>query len=161
MSEINTQDNTICVLSEMPEPRWAHAAVMVGSTLLITGGLDSIDVNMGLRSIPEGKKTCLAMETIMREGQPPEYRWRTDLPEIPHGRVWPHLVCINNNIVYQVGGYEDCHFELYKLDLAQWHRDLKDEADFQRGFQEGIQMEVDTDLQATRRQERLAEWVTI
>ena len=42
----------------MPEPRYAHAQVIVKQSLYVTGGINDLMHEMGMRNIPIGKSEC-------------------------------------------------------------------------------------------------------
>ena len=42
----------------MPEPRYAHAAVIVKDNIYVTGGIEEMMHPMGMRCVPMGSKSC-------------------------------------------------------------------------------------------------------
>ena len=66
-------------------------------------------LNMGMRSVPIGEPECYSYNIFT--GQ-----WM-QLPDMPIGKIHPSLIVINNRFVFQIGGFEDYEFEIYRLDM--------------------------------------------
>ena len=41
------------------------------------------------------------------------------LPDVPIGKIHPALVVINNRFVFQIGGFDDFDYDIYRLDMAK------------------------------------------
>ena len=75
----------------------------------MTGGTSELMLNMGMRSVPIGEPECFSYNIFTSQ-------W-TQLPDIPIGKIHPSLIVINNRFVFQIGGFEDYEFEIYRLDM--------------------------------------------
>ena len=75
----------------------------------MTGGTSDLLLNMGMRSVPIGEPECYSYNIFSSQ-------W-TQLPDMPIGKIHPSLVVINNRFVFQIGGFEDYDFEIYRLDM--------------------------------------------
>lgn len=93
----------------MPQRRWAHAACQCSDEIIVTGGTSDLMLNMELRSVPIGEPECYSFNIFTN-------KWR-QLPDIPIGKIHPSLVPINNRFLYQIGGFDDYDFDIYRLDL--------------------------------------------
>ena len=103
----------------MPEPRYAHAAIMIKEEIYVTGGIPDMMHPMGMRSVPMGNNACFKYN--LRTAS-----WSADMPELPIGKLYPTLIAIENRFIYQIGGFDDYDYEIYCLDTtnvangAQW-----------------------------------------
>ena len=52
--EVNLKTNSALVRARMPEPRYAHAAIMVKESIYVTGGISEMMHSMGMRLVPMG-----------------------------------------------------------------------------------------------------------
>ena len=52
--EVNVTRGFVVKKPSMPLPRWAHAATLCGSEIVVTGGTAELMLNMGMRSVPIG-----------------------------------------------------------------------------------------------------------
>ena len=66
---------------------------------------------MGMRSIPVGEQDCYAYNAW----QP---GWRR-LHDLPAGKNYPTLTVVNSRFIFQIGGFEDVDFKIYRLDMQQ------------------------------------------
>ena len=108
----------------MPEPRYAHAAIMVKENIYVTGGISEMMHPMGMRLVPMGSSRCFKYNLVTAS-------W-TDLPPLPIGKLWSSLVCVENRFIFQIGGFDDFDYDIYQLDThnptAEWIEiKLKDE----------------------------------
>ena len=92
----------------MPDPRYGHAQVLVKDSLIVTGGINDLMHEIGMRSVPLGKDDSFKYHV----GQ---NKW-TQLKDVPIGRILPTLVALENRFVFQIGGFEDHEFTVYCLD---------------------------------------------
>ena len=84
----------------MPEPRYAHAAIMIKEEIYVTGGIPDMMHPMGMRSVPMGNNACFKYN--LRTAS-----WSADMPELPIGKLYPTLIAIENRFIYQIGGFDD------------------------------------------------------
>ena len=106
--EVNLKTQKAFVRPFMPEPRYAHAAVMVKQWIYVTGGIEEMMHRMGMRCVPIGSKTCFKyniLSCIWEEG-----------PSVPVGKLYPTLVSIENRYIFQIGGFDDFDYDIYCLD---------------------------------------------
>lgn len=78
---------------------------------MITGGAADLMLNMGLRSVPVGEPECFSFNIYSRQWQ--------QLPDVPIGKLHANLVVINNRFIYQIAGFDDFDFDIYRLDMRQ------------------------------------------
>jgi len=95
----------------MPDPRYGHAQVVVKDSLIITGGINDLMHEMGIRSVPFGKNDCFKYNVN-------QAKW-SKLADVPVGRVMGTLVAVENRYVFHVGGFEDYEFVIYCLDTSR------------------------------------------
>jgi len=107
--QVNTTSGFVARMKDLPRPKFAHSACLVGQEIVITGGISDLMHNTGMRSIPVGDPDCFAFNFVER-------RWR-NLPKLPSGKMYPTLIVINNRFIFQIGGFEDFNFEIYRLDM--------------------------------------------
>ena len=91
--EINLETNGAITRSKMPEPRYAHAAIMIKETIYVTGGIADMMHPMGMRSVPMGSNACFKYNVRTA-------RWSADMPELPIGKLYPTLIAIENRFIY-------------------------------------------------------------
>lgn len=108
--ELNTRSRSVVKRPRMPEPRFCHASVVCREWLLVVGGVSSLMNDMGLRSVALGDRNCFAFDILRRN-------WVT-LPQVPIGKLCPSLVQIGQRYVFQIGGFDDFHFDIYRLDVC-------------------------------------------
>ena len=96
-------------MKKMPVRRFAHAATFCGSEIVVVGGISDLSLDMQLRSVPIGEEDCYAFNVY-------ESTWR-QLPDVPIGKLYPTLITINSRYVFQIGGFDDYDFDIYRLDL--------------------------------------------
>ena len=77
----------------------------------MTSGVSELDVNMGMRSVPMSDTDCHAYDIYTHE-------WKA-LPDVPIGKLHPVLVVISNRYVFQIGGFDDYDFDIYRLDMTR------------------------------------------
>jgi len=94
----------------LPKRRFAHGAAVCGQFIVITSGISDLLHDMGLRSVPSGEPDCFSFNIFENE-------WR-QLPDLPVGKMHPTLVVINNRFIFQIGGFDDFIFDIYRLDMA-------------------------------------------
>ena len=92
----------------MPEPRFCHAAIHVRETIYVTGGIADMMHPMGMRSVAMGSTSCF--QYCLRTAQ-----W-TEGPDVPIGKLYPTLVTVENRFIFQIGGFDDYDYEIYRLD---------------------------------------------
>ena len=68
-------------------------------------------LDMGLRSVPIGEQNCYSYDIYTNT-------WK-QLPDVPIGKMHPTLININSRYVFQIGGFDDFNFEIYRLDMSQ------------------------------------------
>ena len=100
----------------MPEPRYAHAAIMVKENIYVTGGIADMMHPMGMRSVPMGNTACFKYN--LRTA-----KWSANMPELPIGKLYPTLIAIENRYIYQIGGFDDYDYEIYCLDTMNTSRE--------------------------------------
>ena len=66
---------------------------------------------MGMRSVPMADPDCYMYDICDKEYE--------RLPDVPIGKFHPALVTINNRFVFQIGGFDDHDFDIYKLDMRR------------------------------------------
>mmetsp|Transcript_37126 Transcript_37126/g.45322 ORF Transcript_37126/g.45322 Transcript_37126/m.45322 type:complete len:84 (+) Transcript_37126:1588-1839(+) len=66
-------------------------------------------LNMGMRSVPMGDTDCYSFHFYRNE-------WRT-LPPVPIGKLHPTLISLGSSFVFQIGGFDDTNFDIYRLDM--------------------------------------------
>ena len=69
---------------------------------------------MGLRSVPLGETSCFSFNLFTNQ-------W-TDLPDVPVGKMNPTLIQVNSRFVFQIGGFDDFNFDIYRLDMRKRNR---------------------------------------
>jgi len=84
---------------------------------VIAGGISDMMHNMGMRSVPVGDKDCFAFDFL-------NSRWRS-LPDLPAGKMHSTLIVINNRFLFQIGGFEDFDFDIYRFDMHNSSRPWK------------------------------------
>ena len=95
----------------MPQPRYAHAACIVGQEIVIAGGTSDLMLNMGMRSVPIGEPDCHSFNIFTNA-------WRR-LPDVPIGKLHSTLIVINSRFIFQIGGFDDYNYEIYRLDMRK------------------------------------------
>ena len=85
MLEVNSTTKEVFKKAKMPEPKFAHGAVLCCDQIIVTGGISNFMLNMGLRSVPLGEKTCYSFKILDNN------RWE-QLPDLPVGKMHPTLV---------------------------------------------------------------------
>ena len=63
---------------------------------------------MGMRSVAMGSTSCF--QYCLRTAQ-----W-TEGPDVPIGKLYPTLVTVENRFIFQIGGFDDYDYEIYRLD---------------------------------------------
>ena len=66
---------------------------------------------MGMRNVPLADRDCYAYDMISKEYE--------RLPDVPIGKFHPALVTINNRFVFQIGGFDDHDYDIYRLDMRR------------------------------------------
>ena len=56
--EINMETRGAIVRNKIPEPRYAHGAIMIKENMYVTGGIADMMHPMGMRSVPMGSTAC-------------------------------------------------------------------------------------------------------
>ena len=107
--QLNITTGFVQKMPSMPQRKWAHAACLCGTDIVVTGGTSDLLLNMGMRSVPVGEPECYSYNIY-------ENVW-TQLPDVPIGKIHASLVVINNRFVFQIGGFDDYDFEIYRLDM--------------------------------------------
>lgn len=74
-------------------------------------------LNMGMRSVPIGEPDCHSFNIFTNT-------WRR-LPDVPIGKLHSTLIVINSRFVFQIGGFDDYNFEIYRLDMRKPQRAWK------------------------------------
>lgn len=115
--EVITETGYVAKLQNLPRPKFAHAACLAGVEIVITGGISDLMHNMGMRNVPVADRECFAYDYFRGT-------WR-NLPDLPAGKMHPTLVAINGRFIFQIGGFEDINFEIYRLDMQNSHRPWK------------------------------------
>ena len=115
--QVNTSSGFVVKMKDLPKPKFAHSACLVGQEIVIIGGISDMMHNMGMRSVPVGDTDCFAFDFL-------ESKWRT-LPDVPVGRLHSTLIVINNRFIFQIGGFEDFDFDIYKFDMQHCNRSWK------------------------------------
>ena len=90
--------------------KWAHGACLCGDQIVITSGTSELMLDMGLRSVPIGEQNCYSYDIYTNT-------WK-QLPDVPIGKMHPTLININSRYVFQIGGFDDFNFEIYRLDMS-------------------------------------------
>ena len=73
--------------------------------------------NMGMRQVPIGERDCHAFDFMTMT-------WR-QLPDLPQGRLHPTLIPINTRFLFQIGGFEDINFDVFRFDMQNSHKPWK------------------------------------
>ena len=92
----------------MPEPRYAHAALMLKENIYVTGGIKEMMHPMGMRCVPMGSTSCFKYD--LRTAS-----W-TEMPELPIGKLYSTLISVENRYICQIGGFDDYDFDIFWLD---------------------------------------------
>ena len=95
----------------MPRKKFAHGACFCGQEIVIVGGVSDMMVEMGQRSVPIGDNDCYSFNIYNKT-------WLR-LPDVPIGKLHPTLVVVNSRFVFQIGGFDDFDFDIYRLDMHQ------------------------------------------
>ena len=103
--EVNLKTKSALVRDQMPEPRYAHAAIMVKENIYVTGGISEMMHPMGMRLVPMGSSRCFKYNLVTAS-------W-TDLPPLPIGKLWSSLVCVENRFIFKIGGFDDFDYDIY------------------------------------------------
>ena len=108
---LELQQNTGFVIKRpnMPFGKFAHGAVACCDQIIVTGGISDLMLNMGMRSVPLGDNECYTFNFYQNQ-------WR-NLPEIPVGKLHPTLIALGSRYVFQIGGFDDINFDIYRLDM--------------------------------------------
>ena len=93
----------------IPKSKFAHGACFCGSEIVVTSGISDLMLNMGLRSVPLGDQDCWSYDIW-------DCTWR-QLPDVPIGKLHPTLIVINSRYVFQIGGFDDYDFDIYRIDM--------------------------------------------
>ena len=104
-------------MPKMPQKRWAHAACQCSDQIFVVGGTSDLMLNMEMRSVPIGEPECYSFNIFTN-------KWR-QLPDVPVGKIHPQLVPINNRFLYQIGGFDDWDFDIYRYDLQKPNKPWK------------------------------------
>ena len=112
--EVNVSTSYVSKQRNIPVPKFAHGATICGSELVITSGISDLMIDMGMRCVPMGDTDCYSYDVF-------EKTWRR-LPDVPIGKLHPTLVTVNSRFVYQIGGFDDYNFEIYRLDMKSLNR---------------------------------------
>ena len=64
-----------------------------------------------MRSVPIADADCHAFDIYTKQ-------WQA-LPDLPIGKMHPVLQVINNRFVFQIGGFDDYDYDIYRLDMAR------------------------------------------
>ena len=91
--EVNLDSRSVITRNKMPEPRFAHAAIILNETLYVTGGIPDMMHSMGMRSVPIGSETCFKYNLLTT-------KWSSDIPELPIGKLYPTLISIENRYIF-------------------------------------------------------------
>ena len=93
----------------MPLGKFANAACLCGDQIVVTSGISDLMLNMGMRSVPIGDRHCYSFNYLCNQ-------WK-QLPDVPIGKLHPTLVTINSRFIFQIGGFDDFDFDIYRLDM--------------------------------------------
>ena len=83
----------------------------------MTGGISDLMLNMGMRSVPLGDNECYSFNFYQNT-------WSA-LPSIPIGKLHPTLVSLGGRFIFQIGGFDDDNFDIYRLDMQCPNRPWK------------------------------------
>ena len=111
MMEVNLTTSYVSRQKNIPAKRFAHASAFCGSKILIVSGISNLMLDMGMRCVPMGETDCYSFDIYAKN-------WER-LPDVPIGKLHPTLVTINNRYVFQIGGFDDYNFEIYRLDMRR------------------------------------------
>ena len=107
--EVNLSSKISCRKKNIPQPKFAHGACLVGNQVVIAGGISDMMLTMGLRMVPLGNKDCYSYDIF-------KSRWR-NLPDLPIGKMHPTMIVVNSRFVFHIGGFDDFDFDIYRLDM--------------------------------------------
>ena len=94
----------------MPRGKFAHGVCVCGDKIVVTSGISNLMLNMGMRSVPIGDRDCYSFDYFKKS-------W-SRLPDVPIGKLHPTLVVINSRFVFQIGGFDDFDFDIYRIDMG-------------------------------------------
>ena len=101
-------------MRNMPSPKFAFGACFCGQEIVVAGGISTMTLNMGMRSVPIGDTECYGFNINT-------YTW-SQLPDLPIGKLHPTLMVINSRFIFQIGGFDDFNFDIYRLDMKNPNR---------------------------------------
>ena len=96
-------------LRNIPQPKFMHGAAVCGEEIVVTSGISDISNNMGMRMVPMADSSCFSFNINT-------YKWRS-LPDLPIGKLNPTVIVINSRFIFQIGGFDDYDFDIYRLDM--------------------------------------------
>ena len=111
--QLNLTSNFVFKKADLPQPKFGHGAAVCGQKIIITSGVSEMVVNMNMRSVPIADVDCQMYDFY-------ENYWEA-LPDLPIGKMHPAVIVINTRFVFQIGGFDDYDFDIYRLDLRKPH----------------------------------------
>jgi len=70
-----------------------------------------------MRMVPIGEPECYSFNIR-------SCTWNR-LPDLPIGKLHPTLTVINSRFIFQIGGFDDYDFDIYRLDMRYPHKPWK------------------------------------
>lgn len=106
---LNLATSLVSKCEDLPRPKFGHATAICGNKIVITSGVSDHKTNMGMRSVPIAESDCYTYDIKDKNYE--------CLPDVPIGKFNPALVVVNNRFVFQIGGYDDWDFDIYRFDM--------------------------------------------